>query len=130
METLKDLLTGDTTYHLKLESLTMTMLGPSRGEVRLNCTSEGVARAVEAVIHPSAATVREHAAELASSAAWDLPVAELETLPDRCQVTIKAVLASAGFAGRKVGSSEEAGNLMRQALQHGTWRVDDLEVEA
>lgn len=130
MRTETDLLTGDKTYTLAVDALSIAMLGGAApGEVRLFCSPDGVARAVEAVAHPPAAAVRAHAEELAAAAEWELPARELLAIPDQGRVMVKIVLASVGFTGRKVASSEEALNLVRQALQHGTWRVADLEVE-
>lgn len=130
MRTETDLLTGDKTYTLALDNLSLALLGGgTAGEVRLFCSPEGVARAVEAVAHPPAAAVRDAAEQLAAAAEWELPVRELTAVPDRCSITMKLVLGSMGFAGRKVAGSEEALNLVRQALQHGTWRVAELEIE-
>lgn len=133
MITQTDLMTGERSYTLAADSLTLALLGRAKGEVRLTCTPEGELVAFEAIAHPAPFLVRQKAAALAAAATWELAASELSELPDQCRITLRLTLGESALAGlkaRPVWSAEEALALIERAQEEpeSAWQVADIEV--
>lgn len=134
MITQTDLITGERSYTLSADSLTISLLGRSRGEVRLTCSAEGELTSFEAVAHPAPFVVRQKAEAIAGAATWDLPVRELSGLPDNSRITIRLSLGDLALEGLKatpIWKSEEAAAVIQRAQDEpsNAWKVEDIEVE-
>lgn len=134
MITQTDLITGERSYTLSADTLTISLLGRSRGEVRLTCSPEGELTAFEAVAKPAPFLVRQKAESIAGAATWALPVTELSGLPDNSRITIRLSLGQQALASlktRPVWTAEEAIAVIERAQEEppSAWQVEDIEVE-
>ncbi len=134
MNTQTDLITGERTYTLTVDSLTISLFGRAKGEVRLTCTPEGQLTAFEAVAHPAPFLVRQKAETIAEAATWDLPASELNAVPDNSRIIVRLTLGDKALAGLQTTSvfaAEDVVALIERAQDEppGAWQVEDIEVE-
>lgn len=134
MITQTDLITGERSYTLSADSLTIALLGRSKGEVRLTCTPEGELTAFEAVTQPAAFVVRQKADAISEAATWELPATELSGLPDNSRITIRLSLGEKALESLKaqpIWTAEEAVAAIERAQDEpaSAWKVEDIEVE-
>jgi len=134
MITQTDLITGERSYTLTADSLTIALLGRAKGEVRLTCSPEGELTSFEAVAHPAPFLVRQKAEALAEAASWELPATELSDLPDNTRITIRLSLGDKALASLKaqpIWTAEEAVAAIERAQDEppSAWKVEDIEVE-
>lgn len=134
MITQTDLITGERSYTLSADSLTIALFGRAKGEVRLTCNPQGELTAFEAVARPAPFIVRQKAQAIAEAATWDLPATELSDLPDNTRITMRLSLgeqALASLKARPIWSAEEAATAIERAQDEppSAWRVEDIEVE-
>ncbi|HEY9854409.1 MAG TPA: hypothetical protein V6D05_01640 [Stenomitos sp.] len=134
MITQTDLITGERSYTLSADSLTISLLGRAKGEVHLTCTPEGELTGFEAIAHPAPFLVRQKAEALAEAATWELQVNELSDLPDNTRITLRLSLGEAALSSLKaqpIWTAEEAAAVIQRAQDEpaSAWKVEDIEVE-
>lgn len=134
MITQTDLITGERSYTLSADSLTIALLGRSRGEVHLTCSPEGELQAFEVVAQPAPFLVRQKAEAIAQAATWPLPATELSGLPDTSRITVRLSFGAKALESLKaqpIWTAEDAVAVIERAQEEppSAWQVEDIEVE-